>query len=234
MSLVTLAFVKGLGFQGVVQANEVASDLLESRLGRVGSRLISGLICVSTLGAINGMLYAGARIYYALGKEHPGFRWVGVWNPRWGGPVRGLWAQTLITIGLVLGFGLYKNGFERLVNFSTLFFWSFFFLVGVSLFVLRCKEPQQPRPYKVFGYPFVPILFCLSSAYVLYSSAVYASQVGGWEWAWAAAIVYAGLFVAAVSPPAKTVDGVKTTSRWSGLWRWCRWTLNGVDARRSA
>lgn len=199
--LVTLAFVHGLGFGGVVQAQEVASDLLQSRLGAIGSGLISGLICISTLGAINGMLYAGARIYYALGKEHPSFSYVGVWNPRWGGPVRGLWAQTFIALGLIVGFGLYENGFTRLVNFSTLFFWSFFFLVGVSLFVLRFKEPDHPRPYRVLGYPVVPVLFCLSSVYVFYSSTNYAISVGGWEWAWAAFIVYTGLLVAAFSPP---------------------------------
>ena len=199
--LVTLAFVHGLGFGGVVQANEVASDLLQSRLGTIGSGLISGLICVSTLGAINGMLYAGARIYYALGREHRSFRYVGVWNDRWGGPVRGLGAQTLIALGLIVGFGLYENGFTRLVNFSTLFFWLFFFLVGVALFVLRSKEPDHPRPYRVMGYPWVPLLFCMSSVYVFYSSTNYALSVGGWEWAWAAIIVYAGLLVSACSPP---------------------------------
>ena len=214
--LVTLAFVHGLGFGGVVQAQEVASDLLQSRLGSIGSGLISGLICVSTLGAINGMLYAGARIYYALGKEHPSFSYVGVWNSRWGGPVRGLWAQTLIALGLIVGFGLYENGFTRLVNFSTLFFWSFFFLVGVSLFILRFKEPEHPRPYRVFGYPVVPILFCLSSIYVFYSSTNYAISVGGWEWAWAAFIVYAGLLVAAFSPPpqAKESEASRSGARW--------------------
>jgi APA family basic amino acid/polyamine antiporter len=214
--LVTFALVHGLGFGGVVQAQEVASDLLQSRLGDIGSGLISGLICISTLGAINGMLYAGARIYYALGKEHPSFGYVGVWNSRRGGPVRGLWAQTLIALGLVVGFGLYENGFTRLVNFSTLFFWTFFFLVGVSLFVLRFKEPDHPRPYRVWGYPVVPILFCLSSLYVFYSSTNYAIAVGGWEWAWAAFIVYAGLLVAAFSPP--SVGGEDRTASLESRW----------------
>lgn len=194
--LVSLALIHGLGYGGLVASNEAAAELLASRVGTAGDSAIAALIAVSTLGAINGMLYAGGRIYYALGTEHKSFAWIGVWNEAWGGPVRGLLAQTLITVVLVLTFGLYSDGFERLVNFSTLFFWSFFLLVGIALFVLRRKDRDRHRPYRVTFYPVVPILFCLSSIYVLYSSTRYAMSVGGWEWAWAVCVVVWGDWIA--------------------------------------
>ncbi|HRF02109.1 MAG TPA: amino acid permease, partial [Pirellulaceae bacterium] len=190
--LIAVAMVYGLGFGGVIGSGEPAADLLASRVGTWGGSSIAALIAVSTLGAINGMLFAGGRIYYTLGVEHRAFRWVGVWNDRWGGPVRGLISQTVIVAALIVAFGLYADGFERLVNFSTLFFWGFFLLVGISLIVLRRRDPDRPRPYRVHGYPVVPILFCLSSLYVLYSSVRYAMSQGGWEWAWAALIVLVG------------------------------------------
>lgn len=194
--LVSLAFIQGLGFGGLVNSKQVAADLLQTRVGKVGDSAIALLIAISTLGAINGMLYAGSRIYYALGTEMTAFRWVGVWNGNWGGPVRALLAQSGVTILVVLAFGRSSDGFERLVNFSTLPFWLFFLLVGIAVIRLRKIEPETPRPYRVHFYPVVPILFCLSSIYVLYSSTNYAISVGGWEWAWAVALVVAGDWIA--------------------------------------
>lgn len=194
--LVSLAFVRGLGFGGLVNSNQVAADLLQSRVGTIGDSAIALLIAISTLGAINGMLYAGSRMYYALGTEVAAFKWMGVWNGNWGGPVRALMAQSLVTVLIVLAFGRSADGFERLVNFSTLPFWLFFLLVGFAVIRLRKREPETPRPYRVHFYPVVPLLFCLSSIYVLYSSTTYAISVGGWEWAWAVALVVAGDWIA--------------------------------------
>jgi len=66
-----------------------------------------------------------------------------------------------------------KSGFQGLVEFSAPVFWAFFLLTGVSLFVLRAKEPRAPRPFRVPGYPVVPAIFVLACAYLLYSSLDY-------------------------------------------------------------
>ena len=88
----------------------VAAEVMSLRfgpLGREGDQPAGGVSC---LGAINGMLFTGARVYYALGVHHPTFRWLGTWNERTGVPLRSLVVQTLVTLGLVIGFGLYPRG----------------------------------------------------------------------------------------------------------------------------
>jgi amino acid transporter len=81
--------------------------------------------------------------------------------------------QGVIALALVVFGAIGKSGFEGLVNFSAPVFWAFFLLTGVSLFVLRAKEPHARRPFRVPGYPLVPAIFVLACAYLLYSSLDY-------------------------------------------------------------
>ena len=94
---------------------------------------------------------------------------------------------------LAVWFGLNRNGFESMVKFTTPGFWLFLMLVGVSLFVLRHREPAVARPYRVPGYPLTPLLFCLSSAFMVYSSVAYAWQHGSWEALWSIVILLVGV-----------------------------------------
>ena len=172
--LVNLAFLYALGLAGLRQSEAVAADVLRLGLGPAGSAAISALICVSALGAINGMIFTGSRIYYAMGAEHRFWSWIGQWNARRDAPVRSLVIQAAVTIALVVAFGRREEGFRSSVIFTGPPFWIFFFLVGVALLVLRRREPQHPRPYRVPLYPLVPLVFCLSSGLMTYSSLVYA------------------------------------------------------------
>jgi amino acid transporter len=200
-----LAFLRGLGYEGVAGSKAVAADLLRRLGGDWGARAaaaVSLLICVSCLGAINGMVLTGARIFYAVGADHPAYRWLGRWDESRGTPGRSLTAQALVTLAWVAGFGLYENGFERLVLFTAPLFWLFLMLAGASLYVLRGKEPDVPRAYRVTGYPLTPALFCLSSAYMLYASLTYAIREGRTGGVWAAAVMVAGVVALILQPPA--------------------------------
>jgi amino acid transporter len=66
-----------------------------------------------------------------------------------------------------------RDGFTAMVEYTAPVFWTFLLLVGISLFVLRVREPARPRPFVVPLYPFIPLLFCLTCAYLLYSSLAY-------------------------------------------------------------
>jgi amino acid transporter len=191
-ALVNVAFVHALGLPGVRNSGAVAADVLRLGLGQWGGRLISLLICLSALGAINGMIFTGARITYAMGTDHRLYAWLGAWNERRGTPVRSLLIQAVITLALVIGFGRTQSGFGSLVNFTTPVFWIFFLLVGVSLFVLRMREPGMPRPYRVPGYPVIPGLFCASSLFMLYASLSYAIENRSVEGLWAIGILLVG------------------------------------------
>jgi amino acid transporter len=171
--LMNLAFLHGLGFPQLQRSDAVAANLLAKSWGEIGSTAISLLVCISCLGAINGMLFTASRIYYAVGVHLRAFSWLGKWNAKFDAPVRTLLVQGVVVLGMVVGFGLYANGFERLVLFTSIFFYFFFLLVAVSLFVLRVQRPSLERPFRVPLFPLTPALFCLACLFMLYATIDY-------------------------------------------------------------
>ena len=122
---------------------------------------------------MNGSIIVGARSNYALGRDWPLLGFLGQWHEASGSPRTAMLVQGGIALALV-GFGAIRNaGFKGLVEYSLPVFWGFFLLVGIAVFVLRAKEPNAPRPFRVPGYPVVPAIFVLMCAYLLYSSIVY-------------------------------------------------------------
>ncbi len=172
--LVMVALLGSLGFQGVRDGNPVAADVLRIPFGDAGSAAISVLICISCLGAIHGMIFTGARVYYALGTEHRLYAWLGRWNERLQTPLRSLMLQGTVTMLLVAWFGQDDLGFERLVIFTSPLFYFFFLLVGIALLLLRYRDRKVDRPFRVPLYPITPILFCLASLFMLHAGVVYA------------------------------------------------------------
>ncbi len=201
--LINMAFIHALGYQAMCQSDAVATDVLARPLGQWGGRVISLLICISALGGINGMIFTGSRIYYAMGTDHRLFARLGQWSARLGTPVWSLACQCVITLALVVGFGMYEGGFGSMVIFTTPVFWIFFLLVGVSLFVLRQREPDTPRPYRVLLYPLVPIVFVLSSLFMVYASLSWAVDNSSYEAIWAVGILLVGFVLSFFDPADK-------------------------------
>jgi basic amino acid/polyamine antiporter, APA family len=190
--LVILAITYALGLEGA-RSTTAAESVLALGMGPGAGQAISALICISALGAVNGMIFTGARIYYAMGSDHRLYAWLGSWNARRSTPVPSLLIQGAITLTLVVWFGLTKNGFEQMVIFTTPGFWFFLMLVAVSVFVLRYREPGTERPYRVPGYPITPILFCLSCAFMTYSGVDWALQNQSWEAFWSIGLLLVGV-----------------------------------------
>ncbi|MEN6406368.1 MAG: amino acid permease [Thermoguttaceae bacterium] len=206
--LINAAFLHALGFEGLRHGEAPAADVLELSVGRWAGRIVSLLIAVSALGAINGQIFTGSRIYYAMGTEHRTYAWLGRWNARRGTPICSLAIQGGITLTLAIWFGLSRNGFSRMVIFTTPVFWFFLAMVGASVYVLRWREPNQERPFRTPGYPITPAVFCLSSASLVCASLNYAVRNGSWEAFWAIAILLAGVVVAIFQrDDAKTTGG---------------------------
>jgi len=205
--VVTLAFLHSLGLDGTRQSGAVASEVLKLGLGDWGGRAISLLISISALGAINGQIFTGARIYYAMGKDHRLFALLGRWNPRLGIPVWSLLIQTVITLATVIGFALLakdkvsQSGFASMVMYTTPVFWGFLFLVGIGLFILRGHTPEAPQPYRVPGYPVLPIVFCASCLYLVYRSLSYAYDNKSYEAFWAIGLLAVGIVASLYDPP---------------------------------
>ncbi len=170
---INLAYIRGLGLAQMAASEAVAADLMRRALGEPGALFISFLVAVSTLGAINATIFTGARTNYALGKDFSLFSFLGHWDHRAKTPTYALLVQGAIALALVLMGTLMRRGFETMVDYTAPVFWLFFLLTAVSLLVLRMREPQIPRPFRVPFYPLTPILFCLICAYLLYSSLAY-------------------------------------------------------------
>jgi len=145
-------------------------------IGRWAGQAISLLICISALGAINGQIFTGARIYYAMGSEHRLYAWLGRLE-RPSAARRLLAADPGSDHSDIGGFGsaLGREGFASMVKFTSPGSGSYCgALVGVSVFVLRRREPTGGAAYGVPGYPVTPIIFCLSCVFMVYTSVDFA------------------------------------------------------------
>jgi len=171
--LVNFAYLRGLGFAGMARSQVVAADLLQQVWGSAGARLISVMIAVSTLTSINATVMVGARSNYALGCDWPLLGFLGRWNARTGSPTRALLLQAAVVLALIAFGAFMRQGFETMVDYTAPVFWLFFLLTGLALFVLRWREPERARPFRVPLYPLLPLAFCASSAWLLYSSLAY-------------------------------------------------------------
>ncbi len=218
-----LAFVHALGLAGLKASHAAAADVLTRSWGAAGGRAISLLVCVSTLGAINGQIFTGSRIYYALGADHALLALLGRWNARLGTPLWSLAAQAVATLAPVLaimflapseaatgamatssaansGAAACGDAFERLVIFNTPVYWFFFTLVGLAVFVLSDRNTLRGLAYRVPWYPWTPLAFCLLSSWMLWSGCVYSYQHRKFDGLGALAILALGIVVSLWAP----------------------------------
>lgn len=191
--LVVWAYWQGLGQAGMAQSQALAADLLRQAFGPIGGSVISVLVAVCALTSINATMIVGARTNFALGRDWPALSRLGVWDDARGSPSAGLLAQSAMALLLVAVGAASGSGFVSMVEFTAPVFWLFFLLAGVSLFVLRRREPARERPFKVPLYPLLPALFCAVCGYMLWSSLsyVYSQQLGGLNAAWIGVAVLA-------------------------------------------
>jgi amino acid transporter len=176
---VNLAFVHVMGLDGLQKSKAVAADVLSLAVGARAGKCISLLICITALGGINGMIFTGARILYAMGTEHRLYSWLGQWSSRTDAPSHPLVIQAAATVALMVGFGWNQTGlegFEDAIAFTSPSFYLFLYLVGHSLFVLRARAAGPVRTYRVPFYPLLPLMFCLFSAYMFFKSLDYAYE----------------------------------------------------------
>jgi amino acid transporter len=192
--LVNLALLHGLDFAGAQDAN-ATEKLLALAWPNYGARVMNVLILVSSLGAINGMIFTTARIYSEFGRDHRIFKTMSHWSKRWRTPARALVVQGVVCLAMIAGVWLAGGGdpFYKTVKLTVAVFWAFFCLTGVSLIVLREREPQTPRPFRVPGYPVLPIIFCGWCAYLVIGTIIEDFQKGAVESLIGVGILFLGL-----------------------------------------
>jgi basic amino acid/polyamine antiporter, APA family len=238
--LVNVAYINSVGWEKITHFDwkndpRLPTQVIDasplSKWG--GGDMMSIIVMVSALGAVNGLTFTGARVYATLGSDHRLFGWMGYWRPGHGAPIMALILQALLTVfilaaittreghdainegleyinkGLAQATSIVQKidenreippieyekewkpgeGFEELVARTAPVFWIFFLTTGLSLFVLREKFKEVPRPYSVPLYPIVPIIFCNSCAWMLYQATTYVK----WHALFAVIIVLLGI-----------------------------------------
>jgi APA family basic amino acid/polyamine antiporter len=143
----------------------VAVDVASSFLGRWGAAAIAVAIMISTFGAVNSIAMSSARVYFAMAREKLFFRRLGDIHPRYRTPavalvVQGCWASILV----------FSGTFDQLTDMLIFVSWIFYALAAASVFTLRRRMPDTPRPYRVWGYPVTPVLFvAFASVYIVFT-----------------------------------------------------------------
>jgi APA family basic amino acid/polyamine antiporter len=152
-----LMYLHVLPLDGIAypQADRLAISAANEIFGVNGTTVIAILIMVSTFGCNNGLILAGARVYYTMAKDGLFFKKAGTLNknsvPQWA-----LWAQALVASLLCLS-GEYGNLLD-MVSFVVVIFYA---LTIGGIFILRKKRPDIERPYKAFAYPVLPAIYIL-------------------------------------------------------------------------
>ena len=154
--LINLAYTFVLPIDQIASSSFVASDAARQVFGLAAGGLIAVLVIVSTFGTTNGNILATARVSFAMAREKRFFRWASTVHPKFKTPGHALVLHAIWTSMLVL-----SGSFDMLTNMLVFVSWLFYGLSAVGIFILRKKMPLAERPYKVWGYPFVPALFIL-------------------------------------------------------------------------
>jgi APA family basic amino acid/polyamine antiporter len=193
--LVNLAYYRALGLEGMRNSQAVAADLLRLAAGEAGAILIALVVCVAALTTMNAAIITGARANYAFGRDFAMLRYLGAWREAGSTPANALLVQGALSVLLVLAASFTPDGFTSMVAYTTPVFWTFFLLCGIALFVFRARD-GRPEGFRVPLFPVVPLVFCATCGYMLYSSVNYVRFVVSFGNA-----VLAGIVVMALGVP---------------------------------
>jgi basic amino acid/polyamine antiporter, APA family len=150
----------------IASSTRVAADAADAVLGHGGAALMSAIVVVSTFGALNGVILSGPRAYLAMARDGLLVRWAAEIHPRYRTPHRAILLQGAWAI-LLVSTGTYRALFTRVVYTE----WIFFALMAAGLMRLRSRPDYKPA-YRVWGYPAVPVVFIVLSAYIVINQVV--------------------------------------------------------------
>lgn len=171
--LANLAYLRVLPLAGTIEGgsvlerglqfaagDRVGTAVAEVIVGSSGAVLVAIVVMISTFGCNNGLILAGARVYYAMANDGLFFRSVGTVNQH-NTPRAALWVQCLVASVLCL-----SGTYGQLLDFLVFGVVMFYILTIVGLFLLRFQRPDMERPYRVFGYPVLPGLYLLLALFL--------------------------------------------------------------------
>lgn len=149
--------------RGIQYAREdrVATAAMQQIFGSAGAQIMAVAILISTFGCNNGLILAGARVYYAMAKNGLFFRSAARLHPKYHTPAHSLVMQCVWTCILCI-----SGSYGQLLDYIIFAVLVFYILTIAGLFVLRVKRPDEPRPYRAIGYPILPAIYILMAVFI--------------------------------------------------------------------
>lgn len=159
---VNIAYMKALPFAALESSALVAADAMQHLFGPKSAGLIAAAVMISTIGALNAVTLAYARIGFAMAEDGYFFAKLSAVQPRYRTP-----GNAIIVEAIVAALFALSGDFERIVNYFAFIDYLFFGLAVAAVIILRRREPSLPRPFKMWGYPVTPLLFLATTAWYL-------------------------------------------------------------------
>ncbi|HET7841243.1 MAG TPA: amino acid permease [Terriglobia bacterium] len=169
-----LAYLRVLPLAALAQHQRVAAEAMTLLAGPRGAAFVSALILCSIFGALNGNVLGGARVYFAMARDGVFFKSVGRIHSKFETPavaivVQGIWSAVLAASGT----------YKQLYTYVIFTGWIFYGAAVLAVIAVRRKQPELPRPYRVWGYPVMPIAFALASLVIVASTLVGSPKESG-------------------------------------------------------
>lgn len=165
--LVNYIYLYALPINEMIGVERVAEKAASVLFGGAAAGIISAAVVVSTFGALNGSILAGPRVYYAMARDGLFFKSVARIHPKFKTPSFSITVQAIWAIILTL-----TGTFEELITYTMFISIIFWITAAFAVFTLRKKFPDMPRPYKTWGYPFVPAIFIIVSLGILINTLI--------------------------------------------------------------
>jgi len=154
------AYLYLLPLQSVISSPRVAADAAFAMAGQRGAAFISGLVILSAIGVLNGVILAGPRTYFAMADEGLAFRWLAQVHQRFRTPHRAILIQAVWSCALVAT-GTYRDLFTRVIYTE----WLFFALMSIGVIRMR-RRPGHTPVFRAWGYPWVQLTFAAAAILV--------------------------------------------------------------------
>jgi APA family basic amino acid/polyamine antiporter len=162
--ITNVAYLYAVPAAEMAKSDRIAATAMNAAVGPVGASVVAFVILFSIMGAANGHVLTGPRVYYAMAKDGLFFRKMASVHPKFHTPHISLMLVGAWSIALSLGPG---GKFEELLKYAVFGAWIFLALAVFGVFILRKKRPDLPRPYKTWGYPVTPAVFVLMALFVI-------------------------------------------------------------------
>ena len=166
--LANAAYLHALTLPGMASSNALATDAVARVLPRAGQLLVAGVIAISAAGAINGLVLCGARITGSM-RRYPAFDWLSHWHPKLQTPVRALVLEAVIAILVIV----IAQRFENALIYTSAAVYTFYLATSISSVVLRIKDPNAERLYRMPLYPLPVIVFGAGCIWAVWSGYLY-------------------------------------------------------------